>query len=106
MLVHSLVINYNKDIRPAVFTLGRRWDINTRRQLDTIIRHLTKRTLNDKRGRVLCIGKPQIRFASNIVRTPADEQDRVYIVKMGHDNILWNRYYPMYVDAVNTIRTK
>lgn len=104
MILHSLIINYSKDIRPAVFTVGGAWNIRYKRTLDKIIRSLARRTTMDKRGRVLCLGKARAGFYTRIVKTPADEQDRIFIVKMGHDGILWTRYYPLYEDVINTMR--
>jgi hypothetical protein len=84
MRVYSMTINLQRDHRiPANFVFGRWWDIKSVESLDSLMAMLTRRTKRDKKGRVLCIGRVAYEMMS---------QKRLFVVKMGHDGILWEDF--------------
>ena len=88
MRLHTMTIYINRDHRkPASFVFGRYYEIKTRSTLDTLMRNIARRTRLDKRGRILCAGHPHYEQVL---------QNRLYVVKMGHDNVLWSNTYPLY----------
>jgi hypothetical protein len=78
---YSLRIEMSKDHRKkATFGLEHFHTIETKKQFDRVINSLRFATNLDKVGRVLCYGTPAYSI---------DSQKRMYVVKMGHDDILW-----------------
>ncbi len=91
MKLYSMTMTINPDHRRrSTWQFDRYWNITKPRQLDTIIKKLTDWTKYDKQGRVLCSGFP----SKDMVL-----QKRLYVVKMGHDGLLWNNYTDLYDKA-------
>lgn len=87
MRMYSMVIRTPKDHRlPSYFVFGRWWNIKTTKDFDNLLLLLSNRTKHDKKGRIVCIGRPQYNMT---------EQKRLFVVKMGHDGILWYNLYPL-----------
>jgi hypothetical protein len=87
MRVYSMTIHIPKDHRqPSNFVFGRWWNITNAESLDKLIQTLSRRTKQDKKGRILCIGRPAYEMMS---------QKRLFVVKMGHDNVLWSNFTPL-----------
>ena len=87
MKVYSMTIQIPKDHKVrARFYFGRWWNISTSESLDNLMKILAHRTTLDKKGRILCIGRPAYEMMS---------QERLFVVKMGHDNILWKDFTPL-----------
>lgn len=87
MRVFSMTIHTQRDHRlPANFVFGRWWNISKVESLDGLIKMLSRRTRLDKKGRILCIGRPAYEMMS---------QKRLFVVKMGHDNVLWTNLTPL-----------
>ena len=83
---YSMTIIENPDHRiPARFVLGRYFDIHDIPTFLGTVRTLKAWTTKDKKGRILCMGK---------VGHTIDTQDRLYVVKWGHDNALWTQLTP------------
>lgn len=81
MRAHSLTIEYNKNVRPAKFHFERWWTINNMSQYESVIKSLKLHTLDDGVGRILAIDSPE---------KYRDIQQRLFIVKKGHDGYLWS----------------
>lgn len=94
MRAHSLTIEYSKLVRPAKFHFERWWMINDVKKMELVIAELKRRTYNDGVGRVLAIGSP----AKN-----RDDQNRLFIVKKGHDGYLWFDTTPLGKEALQKI---
>lgn len=87
MRVYSMTIHNPVDHRKSSwFVLGRWWNIKSADTLDKLMNMLTRRTRLDKKGRILCIGRPSYDITS---------QKRLFVVKLGHDGILWSNIYPL-----------
>lgn len=87
MKFHSMVLETPIDHRKhSIWVFDRYWNITKTSQLNLIIKRLTNWTKYDSRGRVLCVGFPTKDMAL---------QDRVFIVKMGHDKKIWSTITPL-----------
>lgn len=88
MRLHTMTININRDHRkPSQFVFGRYYVITNSKSFTNLMNNMARRTRLDKKGRILCFGRPHYDVAL---------QNRIYIVKMGHDNLLWSNTYPIY----------
>jgi hypothetical protein len=78
---YSMRIEVSKDHRkPCTFGLEHHHKIETKKDFDSVINRLRFATNYDKVGRILCYGTPAYSYAT---------QKRMYVVKLGHDNVLW-----------------
>ena len=84
---YSMTIIINPDHRiPARFKFGRYFDIQGIPTFLGAVRTLKAWTAKDKKGRILCMGK---------VGHTIGTQDRLYVVKWGHDGKLWTQLTPL-----------
>ena len=82
-----MTIYVPKDHRqPSYFVFGKWWDIKSQASFDNLIELLSHETQRDKKGRILCSGRP---------RYDMPLQKRLFVVKMGHDGVLWSNTYPL-----------
>ena len=75
--------------------MDREWNITKVRQLELIIKRLREATKYDKVARILC----------TVPATKLEFQERLYTVKFGHDNVLWDSKTQIYDDIVNRLST-
>jgi DNA-binding transcriptional regulator/RsmH inhibitor MraZ len=92
----TLQLNPNHKLRSR-WIFDRYWNITKVSQLESIIKKLNSWTKYDKQGRVLCIGFPAKDLSL---------QKRVYIVKMGHDKVLWHQQCEYYDELVSKLIAK
>jgi len=75
----------------STWTLDRYWNLSKVSQLDIAVRRIRSWTKYDSVARILCVG-----FPANKITL----QRRIYVVKMGHDNVLWEQTTPLYDEVV------
>ena len=87
MKAYSMTIAIPTDHRKhSKFVFGKYWEITNIPNYIATVRRLRSRTNKDKIGRILCIGR---------VSYDAINQQRLFVVKMGHNNILWSQVTPL-----------
>lgn len=93
MKLYTMIMQEPKDHRlRGKWEFDRYWNITKVSQLDKIIAKLNSWTKWDKQGRVLCVGFPSKDMTL---------QKRVFIVKMGHDKVLWHQKCEYYDEAIS-----
>jgi hypothetical protein len=87
MKLYTMALSTPKDHRRhSTWVFESYWYITKLSQLNILIRRLSSKTKYDSIGRVLCLGFP----AKNMAL-----QQRIYIVKLGHDGKLWSELSPL-----------
>ena len=95
MKLYSSTFVPNKDHRiKGKWVFDRYWNITKESQLDKIIKKLKSWTKYDKVGRVLCVGFPSKDMSL---------QYRVYIVKWGHNEAIWEKKCEYYNELVSKL---
>ena len=88
MKVHSMILDEPKDHRlKSEWLYESDWFISDSKELDKIIKMLYNTTWDDKKGRILCTGIPS---------KSAQLQNRVFVVKYGHDGKMWSQTTELY----------
>jgi hypothetical protein len=96
MRLYSEVLEMPKDHRlRSKWVLEADWSITKVSQLNEVINKLDEWTGRDNSGRVLCVGSPSEKM---------ELQDRVYVVKMGHDGNLFRQFTPRYDELRNKLK--
>lgn len=90
MRAYSMTIHIPADHRiSANFVFGRWWEIKDTASFNELTQMLTRRTKRDKKGRIICSGRPAYDMMS---------QKRLFVVKMGHDGNIWHETNTLAVD--------
>ena len=98
MRIYNMSILIPRDHRVrSNFAFGKWWNIKTYESLLALMSEMSRRTNVDHRGRVLCIGRPGY---------SANDQERLFIVKFGHDNKLWRNVYTLGTEVMEYLKSK
>jgi hypothetical protein len=82
-----MVINTPKDHRKhSLFQFSRYWNITNIPTYLSAVRRLRTLTRRDGKGRIFCIGRVGYSFLT---------QERLYVVKLGHDGNIWQQVTPL-----------
>ena len=84
---YSMIITIPTDHRKhSIFTFSKYWNIVNIPTYLGVVRTLRERTRHDGKGRILCMGKVGYSY---------ETQQRLYIVKLGHDKVIWQQITPL-----------
>ena len=96
MKLYSMTLHTPKDHRlSSSWVYDKDWNITTPVQLNNLIRRFDRMTSYDKEGRLLATGFPT---------RDRNKQDRVYVVKWGHDDKLFRQATPLYNELVKELK--
>ena len=89
----SLLPQPKNHTKRAEWQMDRDWNITKVSQLESIIKRLKSRTKFDKVARILC----------TVPATKLELQERLYTVKFGHDNKIWDSKTFRYDEIANKL---
>jgi len=95
MRLYSMVLaNQPKNhTKRSEWTPDRTWNITRASQLELITKRLKSKTKYDSIARILCtFPAPKLEF-----------QERLYTVKLGHDNLIWESKTPLYGEVASKL---
>ena len=94
---YSMIISIPDDHRKhSTFTFSKYWNIISIPAYLGAVRTLREHTRRDGKGRILCTGKVGYSY---------ETQERLYIVKLGHDKIIWQKITPLGNDLKEKLAT-